>query len=100
MNAKLQALLARQQTLIAQSAEQREAIATSLDSWKKPISWLDRGWDALQLIQKNRIVLYGAFALLATYKPAGARKILLASMSILNVAHHARDWMRSQKFKS
>ena len=94
MSKKLEALLARQQSLIEQSAEQRQSIQACIDSWSKPISWLDRGFDALQIIRNNRIVLYGAFALLATYKPAGARKILLASMSTVKIANHIRDLIR------
>lgn len=94
MSKKLQTLLARQQQLIEQSDKQRMLIGDVVDSWKKPISWLDRGLNVLQAVRNNRIVLYGAFALLATYKPASARKILLASMSTIKVANHIRDLIR------
>lgn len=94
MSKKLQALLVRQQRLIEESEQQRKTISAAMDLFKKPISWLDRGLSVLQAVRNNRIVLYGAFALLATYKPASARKILLASMSTIKVANHIRDLVR------
>jgi hypothetical protein len=91
MSARLNQLLARQQRLIAKSAEQRASIAADLHMWQKPFTWVDRGLGVVQLIQNNRVLLYAAFALLASYKPAGARKLVVFAVSALKIAHHVRD---------
>lgn len=91
MKSHLRHLLERQERLIATSAEQRAALATSFQAWEKPLSWFDRGMNAAQLLQKNRLFLYAAFALLASYKPAGARKVVVFAVSALKIAHHVRD---------
>jgi hypothetical protein len=49
------------------------------------------------LIQNNRVLLYAAFALLASYKPAGARKLVVFAVSTLKIAHHVRDLISPNK---
>jgi hypothetical protein len=91
MRARLNQLLERQQHLIAKSAAQRATIAADLRVWQKPFAWVDRGLGIVQLIQNNRVLLYAAFALLASYKPTGARKLVVFAASTLRIAHHVRD---------
>jgi hypothetical protein len=91
MSARLHQLLERQQHLIAKSAAQRAALAADLHVWQKPFAWVDRGLGVVQLIQNNRVLLYAAFALLASYKPAGARKLVVFAVSALKMARHVRD---------
>ncbi|MCM0028821.1 MAG: YqjK-like family protein [Polynucleobacter sp.] len=91
MRARLNQLLERQQHLIAKSAAQRATIAADLRVWQKPFAWVDRGLGIVQLIQNNRVLLYAAFALLASYKPTGARKLVVFAASTLKIAHHVRD---------
>jgi hypothetical protein len=95
MNARLKQLLERQQRLIAKSAEQRASMADDMRVWQKPFAWLDRGLGVIELIQKNRIVLYAAFALLASYKPAAARKAVVYAVGALKLVHHVRDLIPS-----
>lgn len=95
MNTRLKQLLERQQRLIAKSAEQRTSMADDMRVWQKPIAWLDRGLGVIELIQKNRVLLYAAFALLASYKPAGARKVVVYAVSALKLVHHVRDLISS-----
>lgn len=95
MTSRLNHLLERQQRLIAKSSEQRASIAASFAAWEKPISWLERGLGVIGLIQKNRVFLYAAFALLASYKPAGARKVVVYAVSAIKLAHHVRDLISS-----
>jgi hypothetical protein len=97
MSARLNQLLERQQRLIAKSAEQRATIADDMRVWQKPFAWVDRGLGVVQLIQNNRVLLYAAFALLASYKPAGARKLVVFAVSALKVAHHVRDLISPNK---
>jgi hypothetical protein len=91
MSARLNKLLERQQRLIAKSAAQRDSIAADMRVWQKPMAWVDRGLGVAQLIQNNRVLMYAAFALLASYKPAGARKLVVFAVSALKIAHHVRD---------
>lgn len=95
MNTRLKQLLERQQRLIAKSADQRASMADDMRVWQKPIAWLDRGLGVIELIQKNRVLLYAAFALLASYKPAGARKVVVYAVSALKLVHHVRDLISS-----
>jgi hypothetical protein len=91
MSARLHQLLERQQHLIAKSAAQRASLVADLHVWQKPFAWVDRGLGVVQLIQNNRVLLYAAFALLASYKPAGARKLVVFAVSAVKMARHVRD---------
>jgi hypothetical protein len=51
----------------------------------------------IQLIQNNRVLLYAVFALLASYKPAAARKLVVFTASTLKIAHHVRDLVSPNK---
>ena len=97
MSARLNQLLERQRRLIAKSAAQRATIAEEMRVWQKPFAWVDRGLGVVQLIQNNRVLLYAAFALLASYKPAGARKLVVFAVSALKIAHHVRDLISFKK---
>lgn len=97
MSSRLHQLLERQQHLIAKSAEQRATIAADMRVWQKPFAWVDRGLGVVQLVQNNRLLLFAAFALLASYKPAGARKLLVFAASTLKIAHQVRDFISLNK---
>lgn len=97
MTSRLTQLLKRQQHLIDKAAAQRAAIANDLRVWEKPIGWIDRGLGFVHLIQNNRTLLYAAFALLASYKPVGARKVVVYAVSALKIAHHVRDLLSPSK---
>jgi len=97
MSARLHRLLEQQQRLIAKSAAQRATIAADMRVWQKPFTWIDRGLGVVQLIQNNRVLLYAVFALLASYKPAGARKLVVFAASTLKIAHHVRDLISPHK---
>lgn len=97
MSSRLHQLLERQQRLIAKSAAQRATIAADMRVWQKPFTWIDRGLGVVQLIQNNRVLLYAVFALLASYKPAGARKLVVLAATTLKIAHHVRDLISPHK---
>jgi hypothetical protein len=97
MSSRLHQLLERQQCLIAKSAAQRATIAADMRVWQKPFAWVDRGLGVVQLVKNNRLLLYAAFALLASYKPAGARKLVVFAASTLKIAHHVRDLISLNK---
>jgi hypothetical protein len=91
MSSRLHQLLEQQQRLIAKSAAQRATIAADVRVWQKPFTWVDRGLGVVQLIKNNRVLLYAAFALLASYKPTGARKLVVFAATTLKIAHYVRD---------
>jgi hypothetical protein len=97
MSSRLNQLLKRQQHLIAKSEKQRATIAADMRVWQKPFAWVDRGLGVVGLIQNNRVLLYAVFALLASYKPAGARKLVVFAVSALKIAHHVRDLISPNK---
>jgi hypothetical protein len=97
MSSRLHQLLERQQRLIAKSEAQRATIAADMRVWQKPFAWVDCGLGVVQLIQSNRVLLYAVFALLASYKPAGARKLVVFAVSALKIAHHVRDLISPNK---
>jgi hypothetical protein len=97
MSSRLHQLLERQQRLIAKSAAQRATIAADMRVWQKPFAWVDRGLGVVQLVKNNHLLLYAAFALLASYKPAGARELVVFAASTLKIAHHVRDLISLNK---
>jgi len=97
MSSRLHQLLERQQRLITKSAAQRATIAADMRVWQKPFAWVDRGLGVVQLVKNNRLLLYAAFALLVSYKPAGARKLVVFAASTLKIAHHVRDLISLNK---
>ena len=97
MSSRLHQLLERQQRLIAKSEAQRATIAADMRVWQKPFTWIDRGLGVVGLIQNNRFLLYAAFALLASYKPAAARKVVVFTASTLKIAHHVHDLVSPNK---
>ena len=97
MSSRLHQLLERQQRLIAKSEVQRTTIAADMRVWQKPFTWIDRGLGVVGLIQNNRFLLYAAFALLASYKPAAARKLVVFTASTLKIAHQVRDLVSPNK---
>jgi hypothetical protein len=97
MSSCLNQLLEQQQRLISKSEAQRATITDDMRVWQTPFAWIDRGLGVVQLIQNNRVLLYVAFALLASYKPAGARKLVVFAASTLKIAHHVRDSISPNK---
>ncbi|MBC2731458.1 YqjK-like family protein [Thiobacillus sp.] len=72
MNRTLTRLAERRERLVAQSAEQRTALAKSAASWRAPLALADRGVEALRAIKRHPAWVLGAVLMLATLRPRRA----------------------------
>jgi YqjK-like protein len=76
MSQDLKALEKRCQELQLQAGKERGDLALHFEPWEKPLSWADKGVDIFHFFKNNPIILTGAFATLAHYKPKLASRIL------------------------
>ena len=76
MSAKLTALELRQHELKLQAHGERKEFSEHFAAWKKPLSWADKGVDAVNFLRSNPILWTSAFAALAHFKPQFASKAL------------------------
>lgn len=77
MNAKLAALMARQQVLQSEALAQREALSVHIHDWHRRLSWLDRGFAVLRFVQRHPTALLSLGAALAYLIPHRSGKALL-----------------------
>lgn len=90
MNDKLKALEHRQQKLMLQAGRERKAFAEHFEAWEKPLSWADKGMDAVQFLKSNPILWTSAFAALAHYKPKLASKVLAVGWGAMKIVKSAK----------
>lgn len=76
MSQDLKALERRCQELQIQAGKERSDLALHFEPWEKPLSWADKGVDIFHFFKNNPIILTGAFAALAHYKPKLANRVL------------------------
>jgi len=91
MSSKLKALECRQQELCARAAIERRDLSVHFEPWKKPLSWVDRGIDAIHFVKDNPAVWSTAFAVLAHYKPKLASKILAVGWGAMKLLKGAKS---------
>jgi hypothetical protein len=85
MNQKLKALEARRHELQERSSHERREFALHFQAWEKPLSWADKGMDAIHFIKDNPLLWTSAFAALAHYKPKLAGKVLAVSAGAMKL---------------
>lgn len=90
MNDKLKALEHRQQELMLQASRERKDFAEHFEAWEKPLSWADKGIDAVQFLKNNPILWTSAFAALAHYKPKLASKVLAVGWGAMKIVKSAK----------
>ena len=73
---KLIVLDLRRHELQAQSHRERKELVKHFEPWEKPLSWADKGVDIFNFFKGNPVLLTGAFAALAHYKPKLASRVL------------------------
>jgi hypothetical protein len=91
MGAKLKALKQRQQELQRRAALERRELAIHFEPWEKPISWADKGIDAVNFVKNNPALWSTAFAVLAHYKPKFASKVLAVGWGAMKLLKGARS---------
>ena len=90
MNAKLETLQRRQHELMLQANRERKAFAEHFEAWEKPLSWADKGIDAVNFLKNNPILWTSAFAALAHYKPKIASKVLAVGWGAMKIVKSAK----------
>ena len=90
MSEKLEALERRQRELIVQANRERKAFAEHFEAWERPLSWADKGMDAVHFLKSNPILWTSAFAALAHYKPRIASKVLAVGWGAMKIVKSAK----------
>ncbi|MBU3614324.1 YqjK-like family protein [Polynucleobacter sp. Latsch14-2] len=91
MNSKLKALQQRRVALQDRAALERRNLSLHFEPWQKPLTWADKGIDAVNFIKSNPIVWSTAFAALAHYKPKLASKTLAIGWGALKLLKGAKS---------
>ena len=90
MSLRLKALEARRHELQVQSRKERKEFAEHFEAWEKPLSWADKGLDAIHFLKNNPILWSSAFAALAHYKPKLASKVLAVGWGAMKILKTAK----------
>lgn len=90
MSARLKALEHRQYELQSQAHRERQDFAEHFESWEKPLSWADKGVDAVNFLRSNPFLWTSAFAALAHYKPKLASKALAVGWGAMKIVKSAK----------
>jgi hypothetical protein len=85
MSQTLKELEERRKSLQTQCAHERKSFAEHFEPWEKPLSWADKGIDAIQFLKSNPLLWTSAFAALAHYKPKLASKVLALGWGAVKV---------------
>lgn len=85
MSRSLAELEARKKVLQDRAAHERAEFAKHFEPLEKPLSWADKGIDALQFIKNNPVLWTSAFAVLAHYRPKLASKVLAVGWGSLKL---------------
>ena len=91
MNSKLKALQQRRVALQDRAALERRNLSLHFEPWQKPLSWVDRGIDAIHFVKDNPVVWSTAFAVLAHYKPKLASKVLAVGWGAMKLLKGAKS---------
>ena len=85
MSQTLKELEERRKLLQSQCSHERKAFAEHFEPWEKPLSWADKGIDAVHFLKSNPLLWTSAFAALAHYKPKLASKALALGWGAVKV---------------
>ncbi len=68
MRKNLAQLAERRERLVAQAAAQRTALAESIEPWRTPLAWADRGFAMLSVLKRNPVWIVGGVAMFAALR--------------------------------
>ena len=91
MTQNLKALEKRRHQLQIQAGKERKAVSLHFEPWEKPLSWADKGVDVFHFFKNNPIILTGAFAALAHYKPKLAGRVLSVGWGAIKLIKSAKS---------
>lgn len=72
MNARLIQLAERRATLVARAEAQRNDIARAAVPWSIGLSFVDRALEGIRYLKENPVLVAGAVAVLAVFRPRRA----------------------------
>ena len=90
MSESLKALELRRHQLELQVNRERKEFSAHFKPLEKPLSWADKGMDAIQFLKTSPILWTGAFAALAHYKPKLAGKVLAVGWGAVKLLKGAK----------
>ena len=90
MSESLKALGLRRHQLELQANKERKEFSAHFKPLEKPLSWADKGMDAIQFLKSSPILWAGAFAALAHYKPKLAGKVLAVGWGAVKLLKGAK----------
>lgn len=76
MTGRLRMLEIRQQELKTQCNRERRDLGEHINLLAKPLTWANKGLNAIQFFKNYPLLLTGVFVGLTTYKPKLASKVL------------------------
>ena len=91
MTQNLKVLEKRRHQLQVQANKERQALVLHFKPWEKPLSWADKGVDVFHFFKNNPIILTGAFAALAHYKPKLAGRVLSVGWGAIKLIKSAKS---------
>ena len=90
MSAQLKALELRQHELKLQADRERKAFAVHFEALETPLSWVDKGINAVSFLKNNSFLWTSAFAALAHFKPKLASKVLAVGWGVMKIVKGAK----------
>ena len=91
MTQNLKVLEKRRHQLQVQANKERQALVLHFKPLEKPLSWADKGVDVFHFFKNNPIILTGAFAALAHYKPKLAGRVLSVGWGAIKLIKSAKS---------
>lgn len=91
MKRRLKELELRQHELQRRAAVERSEFARHFEPLEKPLSWADKGMDAIHFIKDTPIVWTSAFVVLSHYKPKLASKALAVGWGAIKLLKSAKS---------
>jgi YqjK-like protein len=91
MGRQLKTLEHRRDELQARAEYERSQLSLHFEPLKKPLSWANKGVDAISFLKDTPILWTGAFALLAHYKPKLASKALAVGWGAMKLLKSAKN---------
>jgi len=90
MRVRVKELELRLHELKAQADRERKEFSEHFEAWEKPLSWADKGVDAVNFLKSNPILWTSAFAALVHYKPKLASKVLAIGWGAVKLLKSAK----------